>query len=214
MPAERGSVPNRIRPHISSVTPTSTAPSRWNAARVVATGRITAVRPRMPTMLTMLLPTTLPRAIPGEPRNAACRLATSSGVDVPNPTSVKPITSGDSPRRRAMATAPFTSASPPPSSRSRPIASWTKIKRNPLVADATTPPATEWAGRRVRHAAQGRRACGGYTGARSHLLVCPLRDSPAMNAVYQVILIARRQPGGLHGKRQHGIFAVEQGPDP
>jgi hypothetical protein len=36
-------------------------------------------------MLAMLLPTTLPTAIPGEPTRAACRLVISSGVEVPNP---------------------------------------------------------------------------------------------------------------------------------
>jgi len=34
-------------------------------------------------MLTMLLPTTLLTAIPGDPANAALMLATSSGVEVP-----------------------------------------------------------------------------------------------------------------------------------
>ena len=50
-------------------------------------------------MLAMLLPTTLPMAMPGEPLSAASRLVISSGVEVPKPTRVKPISRGDTPRR-------------------------------------------------------------------------------------------------------------------
>ena len=71
-------------------------------------------------MLAILLPITLPTAMPGEPTRAACRLVMSSGVDVPNPTRVKPIKSGDTPKRRARATLPRTSSSPPLISRTRP----------------------------------------------------------------------------------------------
>jgi hypothetical protein len=45
--------------------------------------------------------------MPGAPIRAACRLATSSGVDVPKPTKVKPMSSGETPSRLARATLPF-----------------------------------------------------------------------------------------------------------
>ena len=73
-------------------------------------------------MLAMLEPTTLPTAIPGLPIRAAWMLVTSSGVEVPKPTSVSPITSGETPNRRAVPTAPRTSTSPPTSSSTNPPA--------------------------------------------------------------------------------------------
>jgi hypothetical protein len=109
------------------LTPISTAPSRRNASFVVASGKMTAARPSMSRMLAMLLPTTLPIAIPGAPIWAALRLATSSGVEVPKPTRVKPMSSGETPSRLAAATLPFTRASPPPSSSTRPMMSWTDV---------------------------------------------------------------------------------------
>lgn len=69
-------------------------------------------------MLMMLLPTALPTALPGAPASAACALVTSSGIEVPKPINVKPITSGDIPNYCASATAPRTSNSTP---RIRPI---------------------------------------------------------------------------------------------
>lgn len=64
-------------------------------------------------MLAVLLPMTLPTAIPGDPASADWMLVTSSGVEVPNPTVVNPITKGETASRCAAATAPPTSISTP-----------------------------------------------------------------------------------------------------
>ena len=71
-------------------------------------------------MLAMFEPTTLPSAMPGAPAKAALREVTSSGIEVPKPTIVSPISRGDSPIRAASATAPRTSRSPPAKRRASP----------------------------------------------------------------------------------------------
>ena len=71
-------------------------------------------------MLQMLEPTMLPTATPGEPSSAACTLVTSSGVEVPKPTSVSPMISGETPSAPAVRTAPRTRSSPPITSPARP----------------------------------------------------------------------------------------------
>src|SRR6056297_2046251 len=58
--------------------------------------------------------------MPGDPDIAACTEVTSSGVDVPKPTSVSPMTRGETPSPVATWTAPRTSSSPPAISRKRP----------------------------------------------------------------------------------------------
>ena len=78
-------------------------------------------------MLAMLEPTTLPTAIPAEPLRAAVRLVTSSGVEVPKPTRVSPINSGDTPSALADATAPRTSSSPPTTSNTKPMAIFIQV---------------------------------------------------------------------------------------
>ena len=87
--------------------------SRRRKPAVVATGQTIAVSPRMRPMLAMLEPTTLPNARSDEPRSAAARVPASSGLEVPKETTVSPITTGVMPSRRARATEPRTSASPP-----------------------------------------------------------------------------------------------------
>jgi len=76
-------------------------------------GAIKAATPRMRRTLTMLLPTTFPTAMAEDPDSAACKLVTNSGVEVPKPTSVSPMTIGEMPNDLAAETAPRTSSSPP-----------------------------------------------------------------------------------------------------
>jgi hypothetical protein len=64
-------------------------------------------------MLQILLPTTFPTAIILFPLIEEIRLTTNSGADVPNATTVKPITIGVTPRLRARLEDPFTSHSAP-----------------------------------------------------------------------------------------------------
>ena len=68
----------------------------------------------------MFDPTMLPTAMPDAPASEACTLVTSSGVEVPKPTSVRPMSRGETPSRSAMRTAPRTKSSPPSSSSTRP----------------------------------------------------------------------------------------------
>ena len=83
-------------------------------------GCITAVRPRMSAMLQMLEPATLPMAMLEDPIHAAWALTQSSGMDVPNPITVSPITIGLSLARCAIATEPSIRKSPPLMRRRRP----------------------------------------------------------------------------------------------
>jgi hypothetical protein len=68
----------------------------------------------------MFEPTTLPKAMPGEPAKAAFKLVINSGVEVPKPTKVRPISISDTCSRRARPTAPRTRISPPIVSKPRP----------------------------------------------------------------------------------------------
>ena len=85
-------------------------------------GAISAAIPRIRRIFAILEPTMFPIAIPGEPSIEASMLVTSSGIEVPKPTSVMPISSGDMPSRSAVAAAPRTSISPPAISSTRPPA--------------------------------------------------------------------------------------------
>ena len=58
-----------------------------------------------------------------DPASDAWTEVTSSGVEVPKPTTVRPTSSGETPRPRAALTAPRTSVSPPRVSSTRPAAS-------------------------------------------------------------------------------------------
>lgn len=66
----------------------------------------------------MFDPTILPMAMAGTSAKAACTDTSSSGVDVPKPTTVRPISRDDMPSRFAIPTLPRTKASPP---KKRPI---------------------------------------------------------------------------------------------
>ena len=61
----------------------------------------------------MLEPTALPRLRPALPREAATTDTANSGIEVPKPTTVRPTTNGDTPRRRASRDEPSTSQSAP-----------------------------------------------------------------------------------------------------
>ena len=66
----------------------------------------------------MFDPMILPTAMSGTPRQAASTETRSSGVEVPNPTTVRPISKGGMAMLRAIPTLPRTKASPP---RNKPI---------------------------------------------------------------------------------------------
>ena len=67
-----------------------------------------AVRPRIANVLNMFEPTIFPTAISASPLKADMKLTTISGVDVPMPTIVSPITNSLKPERLAILEAPST----------------------------------------------------------------------------------------------------------
>ena len=78
-----------------------------------ATGKRTAVSPRMPRTLKILDPTTFPIATSALPFTAPMKLTTSSGIDVPTPTIAAPMTKSETLNFLAMDTAPATRKSAP-----------------------------------------------------------------------------------------------------
>jgi hypothetical protein len=61
-------------------------------------GNTRELNPRTSPTLAIFDPTTLPTAIVVDPSSEAARLTTNSGNDVPNATTVKPITMVDNPK--------------------------------------------------------------------------------------------------------------------
>ena len=80
---------------------------------VTTIGKKMAVMPRMPNILNIFEPTTLPMATSALPCNAPRKLTVSSGIEVPIPTMAAPITKSDTLYLRATATEPATSVSAP-----------------------------------------------------------------------------------------------------
>ena len=98
----------------------STGNSRFRVIECTAIGAIRAVRPRTRPILVILDPSALPTPIAGLPCQAATAETSISGAEVPNPTMVRPIISGLTPRLRAVAEAPATKRSAPQTSRTKP----------------------------------------------------------------------------------------------
>ena len=90
---------------------------------VMVNGAIRAVTPRIMRVLNMFEPTILPIAMSAFPWNADRKLTTISGVDVPMPTIVRPITNSLIPNFFAMLDEPSTSQLAPKSIRARPPSS-------------------------------------------------------------------------------------------
>ena len=68
--------------------------------------------PRTNKTFAILDPTTLPKAIPESPDKDACIATISSGADVPNATTVKPIIKGEILNLKPAKTLPLTKESP------------------------------------------------------------------------------------------------------
>ena len=83
-------------------------------------GEIRAAAPMMSRILAVFEPTTFPIAIAGAPSTLAFRETSSSGMEVPKPTTVKPISNGGIRRRLASDTEPLTRYSAPAVSSARP----------------------------------------------------------------------------------------------
>ena len=90
---------------------------------VIDTGIRAAVMPRMKRVLNIFEPMTLPTDMSALPCRAPVRLTTSSGQDVPKPTTVRPMTNSLTPAFLAIAEAPSTSRSAPRTMSPRPASS-------------------------------------------------------------------------------------------
>ena len=87
---------------------------------VMVIGAIRAVTPRIMRVLNIFEPTMLPIAMSAFPCNDERKLTTISGVDVPMPTIVNPMTNSLIPNLFATLDEPSTSQLAPKSIRSRP----------------------------------------------------------------------------------------------
>ena len=90
---------------------------------VMVRGAIKAVIPRIIMVLKMLEPTMFPMAMSALPWNDERKLTTISGVEVPMPTIVSPITNSLSPNFLAMLEEPSTSQLAPSSISDNPASS-------------------------------------------------------------------------------------------
>ena len=81
---------------------------------------ITLVRPRMTRIFSTQEPITLPSAMDVLPFKAATRLVANSGIEVPKPRIVMPITASDTPRSVASSVAWSTNRLLPRTSSIRP----------------------------------------------------------------------------------------------
>ena len=81
--------------------------------KLIFIGNINELRPNTNPTLAMFDTTTFHIAIGDEPSMAAAILTTNSGNEVPNATTVKPITIGDNPKYLANRPPPLTIKSAP-----------------------------------------------------------------------------------------------------
>ena len=107
--------------------PTSTIARRENGISRHTVERLTGMRPRrlvIPSMrriFAILEPTTLPSVMSLFPRRLAMTLTVSSGSEVPNATTVRPMTRLETPNRLAIEADPSTRKSAPLTRIARPI---------------------------------------------------------------------------------------------
>ena len=109
---------SRAFPHTPSATRRTLASSSTGISSTsedLRTGslQMSAETPRMSSMFAMLLPTTFPIERSAEPVAAEVAETASSGMDVPNATTVSPMTSGDTRHFSATPAAPSTKKSAP-----------------------------------------------------------------------------------------------------
>ncbi len=121
MPIHRSIAPVKEKPMNSNMANSMKGRSILIILRCEGKGQISAVTPRMRATLAMFDPATLPIAKPDEPTHAACVDTSSSGMDVPKPTTVMPMTIALNLARCAIATAPSIKKSPPFTRRTNPI---------------------------------------------------------------------------------------------
>ena len=94
--------------------------SRQTVSEVTFKGLIMAAMPRIRKILAILLPRTLPIARSVVPRPEAMILTTSSGMEVPKATTVRPMVKSEIRMRRAKAADPSTRRSAPLISSTKP----------------------------------------------------------------------------------------------
>ncbi len=106
---------NKLAPTIVSISKLVMPP--------IGRGLMVDAHPNMKNELKMLLPITLPIAMPGFFLNAAVREVASSGNDVPTATIVSPTIDSLTPILKAMPLAPSTKNCPPKINPAKPVSS-------------------------------------------------------------------------------------------
>ena len=127
MPSTRDSVPSSDNTSINTAAPAITGSSKRSVRAAIASGRISALRPRISSRLTMLVPARLPTASAPLPSRAETTPMASSGMLVPMDTTVRPMTIGLIPNRAATSAPPRTIMSAPNTRAARPT-------RNPTAS--------------------------------------------------------------------------------
>ncbi len=133
-------VPSSANAQKSRDSAISTGTSRRTTGLCTCSDMIVPATPTTSRMFATFEPTTLPTASPGLPDRLASTVTASSGADVANETTVRPTTSGDSPKDRAIVLAPRTRISPPTTSSAMPASS----SRTAVIG-----PPGGWLGRQV-----------------------------------------------------------------
>ncbi len=113
-------LPSSINSSEKSIIAMRIGSSRCRVAEWTARGATRAVIPRIRPMLVILEPSALPMDSPPLPCEAATAETTISGAEVPKPTMVRPIISGETPKLRAVAAAPATKRSAPQTRSTKP----------------------------------------------------------------------------------------------
>src|SRR4030042_5164007 len=112
-PSSLQSLESRESNRMYRETPNIMGISRLIIDLLLVSGLNMADMPRIKEILNILLPITFPTAIMLFPFTEETRLTTNSGVDVPKATTVRPMTTGVTPRLLARLDDPLTSHSAP-----------------------------------------------------------------------------------------------------
>ena len=107
MPSVRLRLLSIISTSISSIASINNGSSFLMMRECTSIGMISAVTPSTSAILVMFEPNALPTAMPGLPLVAANTATSISGAEVPKPTMVRPMISGDTCMLSATAAAPL-----------------------------------------------------------------------------------------------------------
>ncbi len=90
--SRRESSPSKLMAANIDTATTLKGKSPYRVLRSISIGVVSEAKPTMRRALKMLLPTTLPMAMSALPSRALTKLTKNSGIEVPKPTIVSPMT--------------------------------------------------------------------------------------------------------------------------